>query len=67
MAEKRPALASRLPGKEKDGEAPKLTVPPLDMSLTKEVLGDMTFFTWEESLLGSLDTAVEWEKGAKHA
>ena len=64
VRKERPELASRLPPKEKDDEAPYRTKAPLDTSLTKEVLGDHKLFTWQESILASIDSAVAWENGA---
>ena len=67
LRKERPELASRLPPKEKDSEAPDVTKAPMDTSLTNEVLGDLKLFTWQESVLASIDSAVAWEKGGVKA
>ena len=67
LRKERPELASRLPPKEKDSEAPAMTKAPMDTRLSKEVLGDLKFITWQESILASIDAAVAWEKGGVKA
>lgn len=56
----RPELASRLP--HETAVPPAQTCAPLDLTFTKEVLGLKEYLPWQETMLGSLDDAVRWEK-----
>jgi len=57
---KRPEVTSRLPH-ETAVPSPQ-TCAPLNLTFTEEVLGFKEYIPWEETMLGSLDDALRWEK-----
>ncbi|KDQ13490.1 hypothetical protein BOTBODRAFT_33505 [Botryobasidium botryosum FD-172 SS1] len=63
LKKERPEVSSRLP--RADLTPTPQTSAPLDTSLTEEVLGIKEWRSWEEAFLGSIDSALEWEKGQK--
>jgi len=65
LRRERPEVSNRLPNP--DLTPIRQTSAPLDTSLTEEVLGINTWLSWEKAILGSIDSALEWEKGETKA
>jgi nucleoside-diphosphate-sugar epimerase len=58
VKKERPELADRLP---KEGEPVKQLIAPMDLSLSKEVLG-LEYIPWEKAILDTIDSCLKWER-----
>ncbi|KAJ7583880.1 hypothetical protein C8J56DRAFT_893530 [Mycena floridula] len=62
IRERRPELERRLPGP--DAVGPVQTSAPVDMTLTKEVLGltESDYIPWDITMIDTVDQMLEWER-----